>query len=77
MITKVYCTKSCGWCDKMKTWLRDRSIEFTEAYVDEDEGARNELVNDFGVMSVPLLVSDGKVVKGFKEAELLALFQTA
>jgi len=57
----VYSTPWCGDCRRTKQFLRERSIQFREVYIDQDAEAE-ELVlrmND-GRRKVPTLEVDGR-----------------
>lgn len=71
----VYSTPTCPWCTKAKSYLEERGIAFEEKDVSVDVAAAREMVRLSGQMSVPVLVIDGNVVKGFDKKridELLA-----
>lgn len=61
----IYSKPSCAFCDKAKTFLRMKNIEFTESVLGEDI-----LTEDFTslfpeVRTVPFVVIDGVKIGGY------------
>ena len=66
---KVYSTKTCLWCHKVKDFLNDKKVKFEDSDVGADQKAANEMVEKSGQMGVPVTDVDGKIIVGFdKEA---------
>ncbi len=61
----VYTTPWCGWCRKTVEWLDERGIAYENRDVEASEAYRKELVSHSGGTSVPVVVIDGEVVRGF------------
>lgn len=57
------------FCGKVKEFLSQKSVTFTERDVSQDEDALAEL-EALGVMTTPVTVIDGEVVVGFDRARL-------
>jgi len=69
MKVKVYSTKTCPWCHKVKEFLNDKGVKFQDIDVGADQKAANEMVEKSGQMGVPVTDIDGKIIVGFdKEA---------
>ena len=64
-MVKVYSTNTCPWCDKAKSYLKSKGIEFEELNVQEDMVAREEMIKKSKQMGVPVLDIDGTVIVGF------------
>ncbi len=62
---KVYSTSTCPWCHKVKEWLKENKIEFADINVEDDEKAKNEMIEKSGQMGVPVIDIDGTVIVGF------------
>ena len=69
MDVKVYSTKTCPWCHKVKDLLKEKGVKFDDIDVGADQKAANEMVEKSGQMGVPVLDIKGKIIVGFdKEA---------
>jgi len=66
---KIYTTSECVYCSMLKSYLNDKHIEFTSVDVGADRQAFLEMREKTGMMSVPVIDIDGKIIAGFdKEA---------
>lgn len=66
---KVYSTKQCFWCIKLKDFLKQKNIEFEEHDVSSDRAAAKEMIVKSGQKGVPVIDINGKIIVGFdKEA---------
>lgn len=70
----VYSTPNCAYCQMVKKFFEDNSIEFTEYDVSDDKEKAREMVHKSGQMKVPVIVieKEGKkeIVIGFEQAIL-------
>ena len=57
----VYSKKDCVFCDRAKSLLVQKGIEFQEIKVDEDQQARDFVV-DKGHRTVPQIYFDGELL---------------
>ena len=57
------------FCNKVKEFLSQRQIEFTERNIAEDEAALVEL-EKLGLMTTPVTAIDAEIVVGFDRARL-------
>ena len=73
MEIKVYSTPTCPWCVKVKEFLEENNIEFTEINVAEDEIAAKEMIAKTGQMGVPVIEIDDQFVIGFNQEKLREL----
>ena len=64
-MVKVYSTNTCPWCDKAKSYLKSKGIEFEELNVKEDMVAREEMIKKSKQMGVPVLDVNGTIIIGF------------
>ena len=62
------------FCGKVKEFLSQNKIEYTERNIVADESALVEL-EKLGYMTTPVTVIDGEVVVGFDRAKLDHLLQ--
>lgn len=64
-MVKVYSTNTCPWCDKAKSYLKSKGIEFEELNVQDDMVAREEMIKKSKQMGVPVLDINGTIIIGF------------
>jgi glutaredoxin 3 len=62
---KVYSTPTCPWCHRLKDYLKEKKVEFTDYDVSKDITARNEMIQKTGELGVPQIDIDGKMIIGF------------
>ena len=67
---KVYSTKTCPWCIKVKEFLNEKKIEFEDIDVSVDQKAANEMIEKSGQMGVPVIDINGKIIVGFDKEEI-------
>ncbi len=63
----VYTTPTCPWCNKAKSFLRERKISYKEIDVSRDRKAAEDLVRRSGQMGVPVIEIDNQIVIGFDQ----------
>ena len=62
------------FCGKVKEFLSQNKIEFTDRNIAADESALAEL-EKLGYMTTPVTLIDGEAVVGFDRARLASLLQ--
>ncbi|MFH0867904.1 MAG: glutaredoxin domain-containing protein [Candidatus Woesearchaeota archaeon] len=67
---KVYSTKICPWCVKLKEFLKEKNIEFEDIDVGADQKAAEEMVEKSGQMGVPVIDIGGNIIVGFDKEEI-------
>ena len=72
---KVYTTSTCGWCVKVKDFLKEHKIKFKEVNVGEDTEAAMQMVEKTGQQGVPVIEIDDKFVIGYDVPELKKLLK--
>lgn len=70
MDVKVYTTPSCPWCVRVKQWLKDHKIAFTEINVGEDQAAADYIIDKTRQMNVPVIQAGEQFIVGFDEKKL-------
>lgn len=70
MNVSVYSTRSCHYCTMVKDYLREKKVTFIEFDVGADRRRADEMVRKSGQMGVPVVEINGKVIVGFKKAEI-------
>ena len=63
------------FCAKVKEFLSQNKIEFTDRNIAADQAALDEL-EKIGYMTTPVTVIDGQVVVGFDRDKLQRLLET-
>jgi glutaredoxin-like YruB-family protein len=66
----VYGTPTCPYCQKVKEYLKENNIDFTDFDVSSDQEKLEEMKDKSGQMGVPVVDIDGKIVKGFDQEKL-------
>lgn len=70
MVIKVYSTKTCPWCDRVKEFLREKKVSFEEIDVGVDRKAAQEMIKKSGQMGVPQTEINGKMIVGFDKERI-------
>lgn len=66
---KIYTTETCVYCSMLKSYLTEKKVEFVSVDVGKDRKAFLEMKEKTGLMSVPVIDIEGKIIAGFdKEA---------
>ncbi len=73
----VYTGAHCSWCTRVKAYLRQRGVPFTEIDVSQDPREAAALQARTGQTGVPQLDIDGRYVIGFDKARIDALLGLA
>jgi glutaredoxin len=71
MTAVVYSSKTCSPCKMVKQWLTYKGVTYIVKDIEEDNNAE-EAVKISGQTIVPIVVINGKVITGYKPAELTA-----
>ena len=67
---KVYSTKTCPWCHKVKDFLKEKKVKFENIDVGEDKKAAEEMVEKSGQMGVPVTDINGTIIVGFDKDDI-------
>lgn len=67
---KVYGTRTCPYCARVKQFLADNNIEFEDIDVSANPEKAREAVEKSGQMGVPVLDIGGEVIVGFDKAKI-------
>ncbi|MBN1388644.1 MAG: glutathione S-transferase N-terminal domain-containing protein [Bacteroidales bacterium] len=71
----VYSTPACPWCNTLKTYLRERKIQFRDVDVSVDQKAAEQMVNKSGHQGVPQADIDGHIIVGFDKKKIDSLLE--
>ena len=75
MEVTVYSTHSCPWCVRVKDFLKENKVTFTEIYVDDDREKAMHMIEISGQTGVPVTDIDGEIVVGFDKPNLIKLLK--
>ena len=64
-MVKVFSTKTCPWCTKVKEYLDEKGVAFEEVDVAADRAAAMEMVRKSGQMGVPVTQIGEKFIVGY------------
>ena len=67
---KIYTTPTCPWCRKVKEYLVEKGVEFTDFNVAEDRGKLQEMVQLTGQRGVPVIVIGDEKIVGFNQEKI-------
>ncbi|MBN1327406.1 MAG: glutaredoxin family protein [Candidatus Cloacimonetes bacterium] len=66
----VFSTPTCGWCRKLKEYLKQNKITFKEIDVSKDTNAARDMFKKSGQQGVPQMWINNKPVVGFNRTEI-------
>ena len=69
----VYSTPTCPYCKRVKDYLTQKGVSFSDYNVAEDREKAKEMIDKSKQMGVPVIVVDSDVVVGFNQAKLDSL----
>jgi len=69
----VYTSPDCIWCAKVKKYLKENNIRFTDFDVSKDKDKMYELIKKSGKMGVPQTQIGSTIIFGFDKAKLIQL----
>lgn len=71
----VYTTPTCPYCTKLKQWMDDEGIEYTEHNVAEDREKAKEMIQATGQQGVPQTIIGDQAVIGFQPEKIKELIE--
>ena len=63
----VFSTPNCGWCRKLKSYLRDNGFRFKDVDITKDPKAAQDVVRKTGQMGVPVTLINNRPIVGFNK----------
>lgn len=73
MNVTVYTTNTCPWCVKVKDYLKENNVQYTEKNVSADRSAAKEMIDKSQQRGVPVVDINGNIVVGFDKEQIDAL----
>lgn len=75
MNIKIYSTPTCPYCHLAKDFFREKSLEFTDVDVANNEAELQKMISKSGQMAVPVIDIDGNIIIGFNRPEIEKLIK--
>jgi len=66
----VYSTPTCPYCVRLKNYLNQRGLAFTNVDASVDKEGLDKMVSISGQMGVPVIDIDGQIVVGFDKDKI-------
>jgi glutaredoxin-like YruB-family protein len=70
MAVSVYSTPTCTFCTKVKEYLRERQVRFSEIDVSRDQRKAEEMIHKSRQAGVPVIDFHGSIIVGFDKNRL-------
>jgi len=70
---EVYSTDNCPWCERAKSLLRARGLDFEETDISSDQASALEMTKRSGRRTVPQIFIDNVHIGGFDELSMIDL----
>ena len=66
----IYSTPTWPWCTKVKDYLNQKNVSFTDYDVSKDYNKAVEMVQKSGQRGVPVIDINGQIIVGFDKASI-------
>lgn len=66
----VFSTPHCGWCTKVKRYLKEKNFRFRDVDISKDEKAAQDVVRRTGQTGVPVILINNRPIVGFNRKEI-------
>jgi len=66
----VFSTPNCGWCRKLKSYLREKGFKYRDVDISKDIKAADDMVRKTGQKGVPVTLINGRSIVGFNRNEI-------
>lgn len=73
----VYSTPTCTFCNSLKSYLKERNVQFRDIDVSVDQKAAAQMVNKSGQQGVPQTDINGQIIIGFDKKKIDNLLELA
>ena len=70
---EIYSADNCPWCDRAKSLLRTRGLDFLEIDISSDPTRAEEMIKRSGRRTVPQIFIDNVPIGGFEEISMFDL----
>lgn len=72
----MYSASWCGYCKKARRYFNANGIAFKELDIERDQRA-NRAYKKLGISGIPVIVQDGRTMRGFSVAKFSAFYSDA
>lgn len=66
----IYSTPNCSYCIRLKSYLNQKGITFTNIDVSSDAQSLEKMISLSGQMGVPVIDINGEIVVGFDKEKI-------
>lgn len=66
----VFSTPTCSWCRKIKSYLKENQVKFTNIDVSKDTKAARDMVKKTGQQGVPQMWVNNVPIVGFDKSKI-------
>ena len=66
----VFSTPTCGWCRKLKSYLKENKVSFTDVDVSKDVKAARDMMRKTGQQGVPQMWINNQPIVGFDKSKI-------
>jgi glutaredoxin 3 len=66
----VFSTPTCGWCRKLKDFLRKNNVRFSDIDISKDQVAAKDMIKKSGQQGVPQLWINNVPIVGFDKEKI-------
>lgn len=67
----IYSKTYCPYCDRAKALFKSKNVSYDEIKVDDDPALYTDLKNRTGMMTVPQIFIDDKLIGGYTDLAAL------
>jgi glutaredoxin-like YruB-family protein len=71
----VYTSPTCPWCTRLKNYLNEKGVSFSEVDVSTDYDGAMKMVDLTGQRSVPVITKGDRYVVGFDPEQIERVLQ--
>jgi len=71
----VFSTPTCGWCRKLKDYLKTNNVKYVEVDVSKDQKAAMDMIKKTGQQGVPQMWINNQPIVGFDKPKIDKLLE--
>lgn len=66
----VFSSPACGWCRKVKSYLKEKGFRYRDVDISKDPKAAQDVVRKTGQTGVPVILINNRPIVGFNKPEI-------